>query len=297
MLVPEDTEIQHILQRMALLYSWSPLTRQAYQRDILDFQRFLQDLQDQSKPNALTANAAQVSAYFSHLQRQGLANSSIRRKRSALSTWFYYLQHEKRRADYPMQTMPKTLSSLRLPKYISEEAVEALIQAPDTRKPKGIRDRCLLELMYATGLRVSELAGLKWKNINPKQQTLRVIGKGNKEREVPYGEQAANWLKAWKKAMPKASPFVFFGRSGHLSRQTLWRIVHDYAILVGLSPAPSPHVLRHAFATHLLNHGADLRAVQTLLGHAHITTTEIYTHISRSLLHEELNQAHPMGKK
>ena len=291
----DQAAIAAVLQRMALLYHWSPLTRKAYVSDVGSFHDFVQGMKPAA--SAFTAGERQVTAYFRHLQARGLANSSIQRQRSALATWFHYLQNEKIRHDFPMQDVPGTMAALRLPRHMSEQDVEALIQAPDTQKPKGIRDRCLLELMYATGLRVSELAGLKWENINEKQHTLRVIGKGNKEREVPYGAQAHIWLQRWKNTLPKPGEFVFPGRKGHLSRQTLWRCVHDYAILLGLSPVPSPHVLRHAFATHLLNHGADLRAVQTLLGHEHVTTTEIYTHVSRSLLHEEMNKAHPMGRK
>ena len=290
-----EIRIEGILQRMSMLYSWSKLTVEAYLRDLLAFHRFVTDAAPSS--TALLATTKHVTAYLAYLQQKGLATSSIQRQRSAMATWFHYLQNEKLRQDFPMQDVVGLMSSLRLPKYISEQDVETLIQAPDTSTTKGIRDRFVLEMMYATGLRVSELAGLKLENINRKQQTLRVTGKGNKEREIPYGEEADLWLNKWLKTLPAASVFVFPSKKGHLSRQTLWRCVHNCAILVGLSPVPSPHVLRHAFATHLLNHGADLRAVQTLLGHENITTTEIYTHVSRSQLYDELNKAHPMGKK
>ena len=290
-----EIKIEGILQRMAMLYSWSKLTVEAYLSDLLTFHRFVVD--KDVTISALNANSNHVTAYLALLQQKGLATSSIQRQRSAMATWFHYLQNEKIRQDFPMQDVAGVMSSLRLPKHISEQDVEALIQAPNTTKPKGIRDRFLLEMLYATGLRVSELASLKLGNINQKQRTLRVIGKGNKEREVPYGEEADVWLNKWLKTLPATSIFVFPSRKGHLSRQTLWRCVHNCAMLIGLSPVPSPHVLRHAFATHLLNHGADLRAVQTLLGHENITTTEIYTHVSRSQLYDELNKAHPMGKK
>ncbi|MDQ7002729.1 MAG: tyrosine recombinase [Ghiorsea sp.] len=290
-----EIKIEGILQRMAMLYSWSKLTVEAYLGDLLTFHRFIAD--EDVTISAFNANANHVTAYVTLLQQKGLATSSIQRQRSAMATWFHYLQNEKIRQDFPMQDVADVMSSLRLPKHISEQDVEALIQAPDTTKPKGVRDRFLLEMLYATGLRVSELGSLKLDNINQKQRTLRVIGKGNKEREIPYGEEADVWLKKWLKVLPATSIFVFPSKKGHLSRQTLWRCVHNYAILIGLSPVPSPHVLRHAFATHLLNHGADLRAVQTLLGHESITTTEIYTHVSRSQLYHELNKAHPMGKK
>ena len=291
----QKTDVEGILQRMAMLYSWSKLTVEAYLRDLLAFHRFVVDANPPS--TALLATTKHVAAYLAYLQQKGLATRSIQRQRSAMATWFHYLQNEKIRQDFPMQDVVGMMSSLRLPKYISEQDVEALIQAPDTTTNKGIRDRFVLEMMYATGLRVSELAGLKLENINRKQKTLRVIGKGNKEREIPYGEEADLWLNRWLKTLPAASVFVFPSKKGHLSRQTLWRCVHNCAILIGLNPVPSPHVLRHAFATHLLNHGADLRAVQTLLGHENITTTEIYTHVSRSQLYDELNKAHPMGKK
>ena len=293
--IDAEIKIEGILQRMAMLYSWSKLTVEAYLRDLLAFHRFVMD--ENPPSTALLATTKHVTAYLVHLQQKGLATSSIQRQRSAMATWFHYLQNEKIRHDFPMQDVVGVMSSMRLPKHISEQDVESLIQAPDTTKPKGIRDRFLLEMMYATGLRVSELASLKLENINQKQKTLRVIGKGNKERETPYGEEADVWLKKWLKTLPASSVFVFPSKKGHLSRQTLWRCVHNCAILIGLSPVPSPHVLRHAFATHLLNHGADLRAVQTLLGHENITTTEIYTHVSRSQLYDELNKAHPMGKK
>ena len=290
-----EMKIEGILQRMAMLYSWSKLTVEAYLRDLLAFHYFVVDAKPSS--TALLATVKHVTDYLAYLQHKGLATSSIQRQRSAMATWFHYLQNEKIRVDFPMQDVVGVMSSLRLPKHISEENVEALINAPDTTTKKGIRDRFLLEMMYATGLRVSELASLKVANINQKQKTLRVIGKGNKEREIPYGEQADFWLKKWLKTRATTSVFLFPSKKGHLSRQTLWRCVHNCAILIGLSPVPSPHVLRHAFATHLLNHGADLRAVQTLLGHENITTTEIYTHVSRSQLYDELNKAHPMGKK
>lgn len=290
-----ETKIEGILRRMAMLYGWSRLTVDAYQHDLFSFHRFI-SLKDK-KASAFTATQKQVTAYLTLLQSKGLANSSIQRQRSAMATWFHYLQNEKMRDDFPMQDVAKVMKALRLPKHLSEQHVEDLLAAPDTSKNKGIRDRCLLELMYATGLRVSELASLKWANINRVQQTLRVIGKGNKEREVPYGEEADIWLSRWLDVRKAESSFLFPSRGSHITRQTLWQCVNSYAKQAGIYPLPSPHVLRHAFATHLLNHGADLRVVQTLLGHENITTTEIYTHVSRNQLHDEVNRAHPMGKR
>ncbi len=293
----DDTEIkiEGMLRRMAMLYGWSKLTVEAYLRDMIAFQRFVR-LQD-SQASAWNATPEHVRQYLAELQHRGLANSSIQRMRSAMATWFHYLQHENIRSDFPMQDVAKMMSALRLPRHMSETDVEALLDAPDTSKPQGVRDKCLLELMYATGLRVSELAGLEIRQINRVQKTLRVIGKGNKEREVPYGEEAERWLENWLEVREGNSRYLFPGRSSHLTRQTLWKKVRHYALQAGIYPLPSPHVLRHAFATHLLNHGADLRAVQSLLGHEHITTTEIYTHVSRDQLHHEVNRSHPMGQR
>ncbi len=290
-----EIKIEGILRRMAMLYGWSRLTVDAYQHDLIGFHRFI--VSKEEKASAFTATPKQVMAYLAALQGQGLANSSIQRQRSAMATWFHYLQNEKMRDDFPMQDMAKVMKALRLPKHLSEQHIEDLLAAPDTSKFKGVRDKCLLELMYATGLRVSELASLKVANINRIQQTLRVIGKGNKEREVPYGEEADIWLSRWLEMRKSESVYLFPSRGSHITRQTLWKKVRYYAQQAGIYPLPSPHVLRHAFATHLLNHGADLRVVQTLLGHENITTTEIYTHVSRSQLHDEVNRSHPMNQQ
>ena len=288
-------KIEGILHRMAMLYGWSPLTVDAYQRDLSGLQSFL--IAIKSPHSVFNITQQEVTDFLKDLQQQSLNQKTIQRKRSVLATWFYYLQNEKLRKDFPMQGMVHAISALRLPKYISEQHIEDLLQAPDITTSRGVRDRSILEMLYATGLRVSELVSLKKSDINLTRRTLRVVGKGNKEREVPFGEVAAEWLERWLQVSPKGSPFVYPGRTGAVSRQTIWHCVQNYAKLIGLNPVPSPHVLRHAFATHLLNHGADLRAVQTLLGHENITTTEIYTHVSRTKMHDEVNMAHPMGRK
>jgi len=287
--------IEGILRRMSMLYGWSKLTEQAYRGDLFALHTFVVSL-EQGR-TALDAKQEDVSAYLQDLQQREFLRSSIRRQRSAMATWFHYLQNEKMRSDFPLQDVANVMSSFQLPKQMNEQDVVKLLEQPDVSKKTGIRDRCLLELMYATGLRVSELASIKINNLNRREKTLQVIGKGNKERIVPYGEVADEWLTHWLEMMKSKGGFLFPSTAGHLTRQTLWRCVRRYAELAGIHPLPSPHVLRHAFATHLLNHGADLRAVQTLLGHESITTTEIYTHVSRSQLHDAVNKAHPMGKK
>lgn len=185
-----------------------------------------------------------------------------------------------------------------LPKTLSESHVEALLKAPDVNTPLGLRDRAWLELMYASGLRVSELAQLSALSVFLDEGFLKVFGKGRKERLVPFGESAEHWLRRWLQVRPTfrpASDVLFVGRSGEpLSRQQLWRLVKAYALKAGLPrTAVSPHVLRHAFATHLLDHGADLRAVQTMLGHADISTTQIYTHVHRARLKALYDRLHP----
>ncbi|MDX8383409.1 MAG: tyrosine-type recombinase/integrase [Ghiorsea sp.] len=289
------SRIEGILQRMAMLYGWSSLTVEAYRSDLLSLHHFVASKNSMS--TTFTATQDEVTAYLQDLQVRSFLSSSIRRQRSAMATWFHYLQNEKIRDDFPLQDVANMLPSLHLPRNMSEEDVLSLLAQPDVSTTKGIRDRCLLEFMYATGLRVSELASIRLNNFNRLQKTLRVIGKGNKERDIPYGAIADEYLTLWLNTMKKAPSFLFPSRDKHLTRQTLWKSVRRHALTADIYPLPSPHVLRHAFATHLLNHGADLRSVQTLLGHESIATTEIYTHVSRAGLHETVNKAHPMGKK
>lgn len=191
----------------------------------------------------------------------------------------------------------------RLPKVLSEKQVEALLGVPDTETPLGLRDRAMLETIYATGLRVSELVGLKLHEVNFDMGVVRVFGKGSKERLVPLGEEAIDWMRDY---LAEARPTILNGKQSDdlfvtaygsaMTRQAFWQLIKRHAVLAGIDPARlSPHVLRHAFATHLLNHGADLRVVQLLLGHSDISTTQIYTHIARERLKSLHAQHHPRG--
>jgi len=291
----EET-ITGLLQRLAMLRGWSPKTTESYRSDLLHAEAFFRA----AHSSLIQADQAAILKYLTSLHRQGLKESTIQRRRSALSTWFTYLQDQGMREDHPARHLPKLAKSRPLPKLMSEDDVEALLAAPDTNTPTGVRDRCMLEILYATGLRVSELIGLRLAHVDMATGLVRVTGKGDKERLVPFGEEASGWLREWlavRQAEP-ASPFLFAGRGGKvMSRQNFWLRMKQYAVVAGISPSPSPHTLRHAFATHLLNHGADLRAVQMLLGHAHITTTEIYTHVTRVRLHDLVNRSHPLGTK
>jgi integrase/recombinase XerD len=189
-----------------------------------------------------------------------------------------------------------------VPKSLSEAQVEALLAAPDTESPLGLRDRAMLELLYASGLRVSELVGLKTVNVSFVESALRVTGKGSKERLVPFGEEALAWIERYLAESRatilgrRASAALFVtGRGGPMTRQMFWKLLKAHAARAGIVAPLSPHTLRHAFATHLLNHGADLRAVQMLLGHADISTTTIYTHVARERLKQLHALHHPRG--
>jgi integrase/recombinase XerD len=229
--------------------------------------------------------------------------TSQRRLLSALRRFFrYLLERGLVNADATLNIPPPPRPE-RFPKTLSEAQVEALLDAPDTSKPFGLRDRAMIELLYATGLRVSELVALKLFEVSFDMGVVRVFGKGNKERMVPLGELALDWLQQYlKEARPdllkgRGCDEVFVSTRGTgLSRQMFWAIIKRYAVVAGIDPSRvSPHTLRHAFATHLLNHGADLRVVQLLLGHADISTTQVYTHVARERLKELHAKHHPRG--
>jgi integrase/recombinase XerD len=210
------------------------------------------------------------------------------------------------RSDNPMTLIRANFSRTRLPKSLSETHVEALLNAPDLTQPLGVRDKTMLEVLYACGLRVSELVELQMSDVSLRDGVVRVIGKGDKQRLVPLGETACEWLAYYfEQARPALSSVhvnsshVFLNRRGHgMTRQMFWVLIQGYAMQLGLEAQHiSPHTLRHAFATHLLNHGADLRSVQMLLGHADISTTTIYTHVANQALVDLYRQHHPRGSK
>lgn len=243
-----------------------------------------------------------LTAFIAHLSRQTRASSQSR----YLSTLrrFYRWQIGRGRIFIdPTLKLANPARPSRLPKVMSEKQVDALLEAPDLDTPLGQRDRAMLETLYASGLRVSELVNLKIHEVGFNEGVVRVIGKGSKERLVPLGEQAIDWLTRY---LDEARPDILKGqqsedlfitaRGGAMTRQAFWQLIKRYAPQAGIDPAKlSPHVLRHAFATHLLNHGADLRVVQLLLGHADITTTQIYTHVARERLKKLHATHHPRG--
>lgn len=251
------------------------------------------------------AQEAEICAYLAYLNdRPGrIKISSQRRLHSALKRFYRWLIDQGRRDDDPLGRVDPPAAPERFPKTLSESQVEALIAAPPADTALGLRDRAMLELLYATGLRVSELVGLKLFEVSLNDQVVRVTGKGDKQRIVPLGQVAAEWLEGY---LRQARPAILDGRQSDrvfvtvrgegMTRQMAWNLIKKYAQAAGIpADRTSPHVVRHAFATHLLNHGADLRAIQLLLGHANITTTQIYTHVAKSRLKELHAQHHPRG--
>jgi integrase/recombinase XerD len=251
----------------------------------------------------LEADRGDVEGWLADQFRAKAKATSVSRRLSALRR-FYRLQLERAAVrEDPTVRVRSPKQPRRLPKLLSEAQVEALLAAPATESTLGLRDRAMLETLYATGLRVSELVGLRLPQVSVDTGVVRVVGKGSKERLVPLGDEAVEWLQRYsKEARPllagdaKNECVFLTNRHTPLTRQAFWALIKRYAIKSGIAPAAlSPHVLRHAFATHLLNHGADLRVVQLLLGHADITTTTIYTHVARERLKQLHAQHHPRG--
>ncbi len=277
-------------------------TLAAYRRDLELFAHWLHP-----QGLALTDVGEQhLNAYFSARHAQSKATTANRRL-TVFKRFFRWALRERLVGADPTLRLQSARQALRVPKTLSEAQVEALLAAPDVNTMLGIRDRTMLELMYASGLRVSELVGLRTLNVGLQENVLQVVGKGSKERLVPFGEEAGLWLRRYlEQARPaligarQQTVALFVTSSGvnagsAMSRVMFWNIVKKYALRAGLDTAPSPHTLRHAFATHLLNHGADLRAVQMLLGHADISTTTIYTHVARERLRQLHARHHPRG--
>jgi integrase/recombinase XerD len=272
----------------------------SYRRDLTAFARWL----SARGSSLLAATRADCEAWLGDQMRTGKAKAtSVARRLSALRRFYrLQLEHGAVRED-PTLRVQAPRKPLRLPKLLSEAQVEALLAAPDLDTALGVRDRAMLETLYATGLRVSELVGLTHAQLSLDVGVVRVLGKGSKERLVPLGEEAIAWLVRYLEEVRPAlagerrGTHVFLTtRRGPLTRQAFWALIKRYARRAGIAPAQlSPHVLRHAFATHLLNHGADLRVVQLLLGHADITTTTIYTHVARERLKQLHAQHHPRG--
>ncbi|WP_289991126.1 site-specific tyrosine recombinase XerD [Photorhabdus laumondii] len=253
--------------------------------------------------NLLSVQTIDLHSFLAERMDGGYKASSSARLLSAMRQLFLYFYREKMREDDPTALLSAPKLPKRLPKDLSEKQVEDLLNAPCTDQPVELRDKAMLEVLYACGLRVSELVGLTLSDVSLRQGVVRVIGKGNKERLVPLGEEAIYWLENYLEygrvgLLNGATLDVLFpsNRGRQMTRQTFWYRIKHYALLAGIDTGRlSPHVLRHAFATHLLNHGADLRVVQMLLGHSDLSTTQIYTHVATERLKLLHQQHHPRG--
>ncbi len=296
-----EASIDAFIDALWLEEGLSRNTLSAYRRDLTLYARWLQG----RGRSLLQTTEPDLNAYFAARHAETRATTANRRL-TVFKRYFRWALRERLVDADPTLRLQAAKQPLRVPKTLSEAQVEALLAAPGDASPLAVRDRTMLELMYASGLRVSELVGLKTFNVSLSEHVLRVFGKGSKERLVPFGEVASQWLQRYlQEARPallgqKQTDDLFVTwrgtRAGEaMTRMMFWLLVKKYALAAGISAPLSPHTLRHAFATHLLNHGADLRAVQMLLGHADISTTTIYTHVARERLKSLHAQHHPRG--
>lgn len=271
----------------------------SYKRDI---EKYLTFLTEKKITQLDEVSRFEILDFLQTLHQSGAADNSIIRMVSSLRKFHQYLKRELIVSDDPMQLIDTPKKASTLPKAISPQAVEQLLEAPDTTTPLGVRDRTILELMYATGLRISELVNLKLSDMHLTMGFIQTMGKGEKERIIPIGEIASQWLDHYldgarvylQDQSAETSEYVFLNSRGKsLSRQGVWKKVKQLALEAGIDQNVTPHTLRHSFATHLLENGADLRMVQELLGHADISTTQIYTHITKTRLKQVYSDYHP----
>lgn len=297
-MVQLDPIIEQFLDTLWQEHGLSENTVASYRLDLQVFGEWLPE------PRAfLTLDHIDLQTFLGERMEQGYKASSSARMLSCLRKFFRFLYLENYRSDDPTAVLASPKKGTVLPKSLSEEQVQSLLDAPNTLDPIELRDKAMLELLYATGLRVTELTSLKLDNLSLRQGVVRVIGKGDKERLVPLGEEAGYWIAEFfqharaQLLNHQQSDVVFPSKRGtEMTRQTFWHRIKHYAVLAGIDPDKlSPHVLRHAFATHLVNHGADLRVVQMLLGHSDLSTTQIYTHVAKARLKSIHQQFHPRG--
>ncbi len=274
-------------------------TLEAYRADLLAFAHWLAGIEPSVALNEVAEWHLQAYAAARHTESKA---TTVNRRLTVFKRYYRWALRHGGVAVDPTLKLLSAKRLMRVPKTLTEAQVEALLNAPDDGQPLGLRDRAMLELMYASGLRVSELVNLRLFEVSLNDQVLRVTGKGDKQRLVPFGDVACQWLKRY---LTEARSAILAGQATHdlfvtargagMTRVMFWVLVKKYALAAGISAPLSPHTLRHAFATHLLNHGADLRAVQLLLGHSDISTTTIYTHVARERLKQLHAQHHPRG--
>jgi integrase/recombinase XerD len=270
----------------------------AYRADLMTLGRGLSE----RNKSIDKANKADLLAFIAKRVEDGAKPRSTARQLSSFRRFFRYIMREGLRDSDPTADIEMPRIGRSLPKTLTEDEVDALLHAPNTDEPLGHRDRAMLELLYATGLRVSELINLRQSQVNFNQGVIRIIGKGDRERLIPLGDEAQRWLRDFidgprmEILLERQTDYLFPTRRGdRMTRQAFWHIIKRYADKAGIEKKLSPHSLRHAFATHLLNHGADLRVVQLLLGHSDLSTTQIYTHVARERLKDLHGEHHPRG--
>ncbi len=290
--------IARFLNAVWLERGLSENTLSAYRADLLALSRW-----QQSHARRIDATLREdLLAFVAWRVEQGAQPRSTARQLSSFRRFFRYLIGEGQLVDDPTRLISMPKIGRALPKSLAEEQVESLLNAPSVNEPLGHRDRTMLEVLYATGLRVSELVSLKHSQVNLPQGVLRIVGKGNRERLIPLGDEAVHWLVEFLRGpradilLDRTTDYLFPTRRGdRMTRQAFWHIIKRYALKSGVEMTLSPHTLRHAFATHLLNHGADLRVVQMLLGHSDLSTTQIYTHVARRRMKDLHAEHHPRG--
>ena len=293
-LIREDSNLRSFFDYLFIEKGLSKNTIKAYEVDI---ERFIHWLKQDKKSDYLNAKEVEINAYISYLFKEHLKSSSINRNISSIKAFYLFLMKKNILKVSPIAEVVTPKQEKYLPISMSESEVEILLKSPNTKIKIEKRDKAMIEMLYATGMRISELVNLKITNVDMQRCVVKVLGKGSKERLIPFGETASEALNDYMKDRQSlASKEIFLSNRGtKMSRQAFWSRIKVYLGREGLKDSISPHTLRHAFATHLLNRGADLRSVQLLLGHSDLSTTQIYTHIAKQRLSEVLKKHHPRG--
>jgi len=293
-----ETIIDKFLDAIWMERGLSANTLGAYRADLVALRRWLAE----RDVSLIYATRSDLLAFIAYRTEQGAKPRSTARQLSSFRRFYRFLLREATIQDDPTVKIEMPRIGRSLPQSLSEGEVESLLSAPEVSDPLGHRDRTMLEVLYATGLRVSELINLKQSEINLNQGVARIVGKGGRERLIPLGEESQNWLRDFiagprsEILLERQTDYLFPTRRGdRMTRQAFWHIIKRYSKVAGISSKMSPHTLRHAFATHLLNNGADLRVVQMLLGHSDLSTTQIYTHVARARMKDLHTQHHPRG--
>lgn len=296
------THLQTFMHYLAVEKGLARNTLESYERDLTQYLDFLQESGMRSLESA---GRVQIQDYLFKMKRQGKAPSTISRSLVSIRSFYQFLLRERLLREDPSVYIERQKQIKRLPKVLTMQEVEALLEVPRTDSPAGVRDKAMLELLYATGLRVSELISLNLDSVNLGMGFVRCIGKGSKERIIPLGRIAGKWLDTYvqtkrgrmlKQGRTEAALFLN-QRGTRMTRQGFWKIIKKYASDIRIEKEITPHTLRHSFATHLLENGADLRSVQEMLGHADISTTQIYTHVTNVRMKEIYNRTHPRAKR